>query len=280
MHFILSFLAFIFFSSTHTLAAEPLPLWEAGAGIIPIRAEEYRGSPGNKTYLYPIPALTIRGKKVEAENGLIRGHLYQFGKFTFDVSMSVGLGVPVPSDSPRAGMPELDPTFELGPMIRYYLWQSKSGNHFINLEMPYRAVYSTNFKYIDHVGYYSIPYINFLSRPTEATFGWSSEFSIGIQYGSRQFHDRFYGVNTEYVGPNRPYYRAKAGYSGTQLSWAISKRYKNFLFVPFIRYDYLSGAVYNDSPLYKNPHYFNIGAAMIWFFIQSDEKQRAPTMVK
>lgn len=266
--------------STFLFAAEPLPLWEAGIGVIPIRAEQYRGSPGSQTYLYPIPAVTIRGKKIEAENGLIRGHFYQFGKFTLDLSFSVGLQVPSPSDSPRQGMPSLDPTFELGPMLRYYLWQSKSGNHFINLEMPYRAVFSTDLSYIDHAGYYSIPYISFLSKPTDATFGWSSEFSIGIQYGSREFHDRFYGVNREYVRPNRPMYRAHGGYSGTQLSWNISKRYKNFLFVPFVRYDYLDGAVYNDSPLYKNPHFVQAGAAIIWFFSHSSEKQRAPTMVK
>lgn len=279
MHFTLLLLAFLIFPQA-SIAADPLPLWEAGAGLIPIRAEHYRGSPGNKTYVYPLPALTIRGKNIEAENGLIRGHFYKFGKFTFDFSMSLGLGVPSPGNSLRQGMMDLDPTFEVGPMIRYYLWQSKSGNHFINLEMPYRAVYATDLSYIDHVGYYSIPYINFLSRPTPATFGWSSEFSIGIQYGSTEFHDRFYGVNAEFARPNRRRYRAKGGYSGTQLSWAISKRTGDVLFVPFVRYDYLSGAVYNDSPLYKNPHYFNIGAAIIWFFVQSDEKQRAPTMVK
>ncbi len=280
MRFTLSLLAFLFFAHSLVQAAEPLPLWEAGAGILPIHADQYRGSPGNKTYVYPLPAVTIRGANIEAENGLIRGHFFKFGKFTFDLSMSVGLAVPSPGNSPRQGMPDLDPTFELGPMIRYYMWKSKSGNHFLNIEMPYRAVYATNLKYIDHVGYYSIPYLNFLSRPTDATFGWSSEFSIGLQYGSRQFHNRFYGVSAEYARPGRPEYRAKGGYSGTQISWAISKRYKNFLFVPFVRYDHLSGAVYHDSPLYKNPHYFNIGAAMIWFFMSSDEKQRAPTMVK
>lgn len=249
-------------------------------GALPFRSDNYRGSPQHKWFTLPIPALTIRGKNVEAENGFLRGHIVRFGDFTLDLSFSVGLNVSSGGDRLRHGMENLDPTFEIGPMLRYYMWKSKSGTQFLNLEIPFRSVYATDLSYIDHVGYYSIPYLNFLTKPSPATFGFSTETSIGIQYGSSGFHNRFYGVNTKYVTPEREKYHAVAGYSGVQLAVSLSKRMGDFLFVPFVRYDYLSGAVYKESPLFKNPNYTFFGAAVIWFFAGSEKKQQAPTMVK
>lgn len=259
---------------------KPLPLWEVGVGALPFRSDNYRGSPQNKWFTLPIPALTIRGKNVEAENGFLRGHIVRFGDFTLDLSFSVGLNVSSGGDRLRQGMENLDPTFEIGPMLRYYMWKSKSGNQFLNLEVPFRSVYATDLTYIDHVGYYSIPYLNFLTKPAPETFGFSTETSIGIQYGSSGFHNRFYGVDTKYVTPEREKYHAVSGYSGVQLAVSLSKRMGQFLVVPFFRYDYLDGAVYKASPLYKNANYTFFGAAVIWFFAGSKEVQQAPTMVR
>jgi outer membrane scaffolding protein for murein synthesis (MipA/OmpV family) len=266
-----------------TLSAEEgqkLPLWEFGVGALPFRADHYRGSPQSKLFNFPLAAYVYRGKNVEAENGYIRGHLVRFNDVVIDLSFSLGLPVNSDTDNLRSGMRDLDPTFELGPMIRYYLWKSKDGQHFVNLEMPYRAVYATNLQYIDHVGYYSIPYVNYLSRPSPETFGWSVDLSLGIQYGSSSFHNRFYAVDTQDVKPGRGYYHSASGYSGTQLALLFSKRIKDVLVTPFFRWDYLDGAVYNKSPLYKNPNYTMYGLAFIWYFARSKEEQTARTMVK
>lgn len=276
MKFLLLLIGLLPFASQ----AKPLPLWEVGAGVLPFRLNHYRGSPQSKTFLFPLVAYTYRGKNVEAESGYVRGHLLKFDNFTVDLSFSLGLNVNSAQDDLRRGMKNLDPTFELGPMIRYYLWKSKDAKHFVNLEMPYRAVYTTNLQYIDHVGYYSIPYINYLARGTDATFGWTSEVSLGVQYGSRSYHNHFYAVDTQDVTPRRALYHSTGGYSGTQLAVVLSKRINNFLIVPFFRYDYLDGAVYRDSPLYKSPHYTFYGLSLIWYFSHSERYQEAPTMVK
>lgn len=276
-------LIFVFFLSCFELKAttSSLPLWEAGVGVLPFRADHYRGSPQNDWYQLPFPAYTVRGKNFEGENGYIRGHIMRLSEsLVLDLSFSLGLNVNSDADRLRKDMENLDPTFELGPILRYYLWKSKDENHFLNIEMPYRAVYATNLTYIDHVGYYSIPYLNLLSKGTKSTWGWGSEFSIGLQYGSKSFHDRFYSVNSKDVTSDRPYFHSVAGYSGTQFMATFNKRIGDVLLVPFIRYDYLDGAVYKDSPLYKNPNYTFFGMAVVWFFAHSKEKQSAPTMVK
>ncbi len=269
----------IFISVSHAKDQE-LSLWEFGVGALPFRADNYRGSPQNKWYLFPLLSYTYRGRNVEAENGYVRGHILRAGNFTLDLSFSIGLNVNSDADRLRNGMEDLDPTFELGPMARYYLWRSADNNHFLNLEMPYRAVYTTNLTYVDHVGYYSIPYLNYLTRARSATGGWATELSLGPQYGSGNYHDHFYGVNPRQVTSTREAYRGKRGYGGVSASVIVSKRIGQVLVLPFFRYDYLDGAVYQDSPLFKNRHYTFFGVGLIWYFARSARAQEAPTMVK
>lgn len=274
------FIFCLLFLSPAWAGNEKLPLWELGIGVLPFRTDNYRGSPQNKWFLFPLLAYIYRGKSIEAENGYIRGHIAKMGNLTLDLSFSLGLNVNSGSDRLRQGMEDLDPTFELGPIARFYLWASEDKNHFVNLEMPYRAVYTSDLSYIDHVGYYSIPYINYLSRGSEKTFGWTTEISLGIQYGSRGYHNHFYAVDSDDISPRRPFYHSTSGYSGSQLALIFSRRFGNIQTVPFIRYDYLDGAVYNESPLYKNPHFTMFGLNIIWFFASSSKDQQAPTMVK
>lgn len=271
---------FYFFSPTSSQAAKELPLWEAGVGFVPFRADHYRGSPQNKWYFIPFPAYVVRGEKVEAENGYVRSHIARLSEdLVLDLSFSLGLNVSRENEL-REGMRQLDPTFEVGPILRYYMWKSQDNNHFLNVEMPYRAVYASDLSYLEHVGYYSIPYLNLLSKGTDATWGWGSEISIGPQYGSSGFHNRFYAVDSHNVTNRRRYYHSVSGYSGTQFVAAFNKRIKDVLIIPFFRYDYLDGAVYNESPLYKNAHYTFFGVSLVWFFAHSEKKQGAPTMVK
>ncbi len=277
---ILISLSICILGSRQSIAAESLPLWEAGAGLLAFRSNHYRGSPQSRWRYFPVGVFTYRGKYIEAENGYVRGHFLRSKKFTLDLSLALGLNVNSDSDNLRKGMRDLDPTFEAGPILRYYFWKSESGNQYLNFELPYRAVYTTNLKYIDHIGYYSVPYLNFLSKGTDKTAGWATEIALGVQYGSSSYHNHFYGVDTKDVKTSRPYYHATAGYSGTQISVAVSRRIDNLLIVPFFRYDYLDGAVYNDSSLYKNPHYTFFGINLIWFLAQSKKYQEAPTMVK
>lgn len=249
--------------------------------MLPFRADHYRGSPQHKYYFFPIPAYVVRGKNVEAESGYIRSHIVRINEKTvLDLSFNLGLNVNSDTDNLRKGMEDLDPTFEVGPILRYYWWKSDDENHFLNFEWPYRAVYATDLTYIDHVGYYSIPYLNLLSKGTENTWGWGSEFSVGPQFGSTGFHNRFYAVDTQDVTNRREYYHSRKGYSGIQMVATLNKRWGDFQVIPFLRYDYLDGAVYNESPLYKNPHYTFFGLSVVWFFSHSKEGQKAPTMVK
>lgn len=269
-------------SSLNSYAKTPaiLPLWEVGAGVLNFRTDHYRGSAQNNWYHWPIPAFIYRGKDVEADNALIRRHIFKREKYTIDLSFNFGLNVNSDRDALRKGMPDLGPIFEVGPMFRYYLWKSKDGTHFLNFEMPYRAVYATDLKKVEHVGYYSIPYLALISKASPDTFSFSTEFSAGVSYGSTNYHDYFYGVSRKYATPERNHYSGVSGYSGFQLAAVVSRRFNNFLVTPFIRWDYLDKVAFQNSPVFKNRNYTLFGLAFTWYFFQSDKGQEAPTLVR
>ncbi len=78
----------------------------------------------------------------------------------------------------------------------------------------------------------------------------------------------------QYATPTRPAYRAGAGYAGTQYLVALSKRFPNFWFGGFARYDNLTGATFEDSPLVRQRDYFAAGFSLSWILGQSSTRVR------
>src|SRR3989338_5696009 len=93
--------------------AEQVPLWEVGAGVAAIDFPEYRGSNVRTSYLLPIPYLVYRGDFLKIDRARVRGQLFHSDKVELDIS--VNGSVPVSNNGARQGMPDLDPTFEIGP---------------------------------------------------------------------------------------------------------------------------------------------------------------------
>lgn len=257
-----------------------LPLWEAGGGMVNFRANQYRGAQQFRNFHIPFPAFIYRGASVEADNSFIRKHFIKKEKYVLDLSFTLGLNVNSKDNRLRQGMDNLNPTFEVGPIFRYYLFKSANDLNYINFEVPYRAVFATNLQHLHHVGYFSVPYFNFIFRPRPSTFQWSNEFSVGAMYGSQEYHDYYYGVDPRFMTPSRRQYRPQAGYSGAQLTWVASRRIGDVLFLPFVRYDYLEGVAFKKSPLFENKSYVVFGAAVVWYFYSSNERATAPTIVK
>jgi hypothetical protein len=56
---------------------------------------------------------------------------------------------------------------------------------------------------------------------------------------------------------------------------AVSKRFPSLWVGGFVRYDTLSGAVFDDSPLVKKKNYVAGGIAVAWVFGESSRKVEA-----
>ncbi len=245
------------------------PLWEAGAGVAVLDFPDYRGSDERHTLVLPIPYLVYRGDFLKADRESIRGQLYKDDRL--DLHLSVNGSIPVDSgdNAARQGMPDLDPTLEIGPNLTVMLLRTDTTH--LNLRFPLRAVIATDLQHARDEGWVFTPQINVDFYDRFPGPGWNFGLAAGPVFGSRRYHNYFYGVAPQFATPQRPAYEAGGGYAGMQWIAALSKRYPSYWVGGFVRADTLSGAVFEDSPLVRQKDGYSVGVAAAWVFSRSSK---------
>jgi MipA family protein len=249
--------------------ADPLPLWEAGAGAAVFNLPDYRGSDQNRTLGLPIPYVIYRGDRLRIDRQKVRGLLYSSEIAELDMSMSGSVPVRSRDNRAREGMPDLDPTLEIGPSVNVFVAKAMSGKLSLELRLPLRAVESSDFHAVRHEGWLFHPHLNVDLKGVVPGPGWNLGLLAGPLFGSRGYHDYFYGVAPRFARSDRPAYGAKGGYAGMQVIAALSKRFDRYWFGAFVKADSLHGAAFEDSPLVKRKYAFAGGVAAAWIFAKS-----------
>lgn len=244
-----------------------LPLWEAGIGIGGVHMPDYRGSNESRAYAFPIPYFVYRGDKLRVDRRGVRGLVYHSGNF--DVNISGDLGIPVNSDKNQArrGMPDLDVAFHLGPSLDYLVYDDAIAGESLILKLPVQLVTVTDLHSISTQGWFSFPHVNYLKH-YYGTWG----MAFGPTFASREFHDYYYGVNSNFATAQRPAYQASGGFSGIRFSMSYARRIDKYWFGVFARYENLRHSVYRDSPLVLKEHSLVIGAGFSWILFESDRQ--------
>ncbi len=248
------------------VAAQEEPLWELGVGVGTQMLGHYRGSDQYQAQFLPIPYLVYRGEFLRADDDGIRGLFFESDNFELNVSADASLNGDSEDNTLRQGMPELDSAFEVGPSANFNL----TGEDFSegwSLRVPVRAVFVTDFSTIEHIGYLANPKFTYESLDWN---GWDGSLDLGIVYGSDGYHDYYYSVASAFATPDRPAYDADTGYSGSYFKFGLSKREGRFWYGAYLRYDYLDGAAFAESPLVETDHYVTVGLGLSWVFAQSD----------
>ncbi|HVF15556.1 MAG TPA: MipA/OmpV family protein [Steroidobacteraceae bacterium] len=248
--------------------AEPKPLWEAGLGIGGIVFPDYRGSDELKAYPIPLPYIVYRGKFLKASREGVRGQL--FNRKWAELSLSVNGSVPVNSDDggARQGMPDLKPTFELGPSLDLHLWHSPDSAIKVDLVLPLRAPITVESS-PQSIGWVFAPRFNIDIQNVAGLAGWNLGLGAGPLFADDKYHDYFYSVAPRYVTTERPTYDAGGGYSGTHVLASLSKRFPGFWVGGYVRADSLHGAAFEDSPLVRQDYALSGGIGIAWMIGQS-----------
>jgi outer membrane protein len=246
-----------------------LPLWEAGAGVAVLDFPDYRGADERHTLVLPIPYLVYRGDFLKADHESIRGQLYKNDRFDLHVSVNGTIPVDSGDNSARRGMPDLDPTLEIGPNLTVTLLRSDTTH--LNLRFPVRAVIASNLYHTRDEGLVFQPQINVDFYDRFPGPGWNLGFAAGPLFGNKRYHDYFYGVAPQFATPERPAYEAPSGYAGMQWIAALTKRFPSYWVGGFVRADTLSGAVFEASPLVRQKDAFSAGIAASWVFSRSSK---------
>ena len=250
-----------------TAWAEQVPLWEAGAGAAVLDFPQYRGSNERKTYLLPVPYFVYNGEILKVDRQRMRGLFFRNDYAELDVSMNGS--VPVKNNVARQGMPNLDPTLEIGPSLNFHLYETHANQTRLELRLPLRAVLATDFSYLHDVGWLFQPVLNLDIDDVFDQKGWNLGTNIGPIYQDRRYNQYFYGVDARYARPDRPAYNASGGYAGAQFVMALSKRFPKMWISGFVKWDTLRGAAFEDSPLIKKKENATAGFAISWAFTES-----------
>lgn len=248
--------------------ASELPRWELGLGIAPLIIPDYPGSDETHAYLLPFPYVVYRGDIISMDRDGVMGRVASTGRLR--LTLSGNAGVPVNSDEndARAGMPDLDPTLELGPSLDVCL-DARCGDEHWRFSVPLRFVVATDLSHFNNAGWVLNPRVTFDDRFEVG--GWQCDLGVtaGLLFANERQHDYYYEVAPALATPARPAYDANGGFTGTRFGFALSGRKRDLWAALFVRYDNLSGAEIEDSPLVRTRHSVTAGVSVAWVLARS-----------
>ncbi len=236
-------------------------VFELGMGLGALSVPHYRGSDQREQFVVPFPYIKYSSERLKIDREGGRYYLYDFGNSKLDVSMDFAFPVDSDKNIARESMPDLKAVVEVGPRLMFYPYTSLDKRFRIRIALPVRLAIATNIVESNTIGATFSPYIQFRFFNYVET-----AVTAGPYWATEAYHDNFYQVDTQYVTTARPFYDAKSGYGGSRISLTSSKRFKKYWVGIFARYDFLNGAVYEDSPLVKQKTAFLIGFGISYVF--------------
>ncbi|MFZ2267620.1 MAG: MipA/OmpV family protein [Azonexus sp.] len=251
--------------------AEERPLWEVGAGVAAFSFPAYRGSDHTNNFLMPVPHFSYNGDFFKADRQGIRGSFFDSDRLDLTVSMALSAPASSKDVAVRAGMPDLNGTFEIGPEIDVTFWRSENRARFVKLLLPLRTGITLEGS-PKEIGWVFHPKLNMDITDLPGLPGWNLGMLAGPLFGDKRQHAYYYSVEQQYATAARPAYEAKAGYAGMQYLVALSKRFPKYWVGGFARYDNLSGATFEDSPLVRQKDYIAAGIAITWILGESSTR--------
>jgi outer membrane protein len=255
---------------------ERQPLWEFGAGGGAFEGANYPSSSERNFIALLAPYLIYRGDVFRVGGGSgVRAVLIEKSDFELDLSFSGAFSADSEDNTARAGMPELDFLFEVGPQLVYRVKDFKfaqGGNGRLKARLQTRAVFSTDFKRIDERGFVIEPTISYQQRGVffKET---GLNVSLSFTFATEKLHDYFYQVAPVFATNNRIQYDAKGGYLGAELSlgysFPIAENIRGFLAGSAQIHQ---GSANQDSPLYEKDITYSFGIGFVWRLYESDAK--------
>lgn len=252
--------------------AEMVPRWELGVGVASLAFPDYRGASHNNVRTLPLPFVVYRGDTVQVKREGIAVELLDSDRL--EIALSAGASLPgddEAADSPRAGMPELLPTFEAGPSLDYWLLKPGERAWQARLRLPVRAVMATNLRQFEPAGWLIQPQIDVSRRWQPSAWSLRLRGGLGALWASNKYHSYFYEVAPQFASAQRPAYEAEGGYSGVRVGLGFTAHRDRWRVGFGISLDQFAGAAFADSPLVQTERSVVVGLGLAYRFLQSRE---------
>jgi outer membrane protein len=252
------------------------PLWEAGMFAAIFTSPEYPAANQQQSNVIAAPLIIYRGKTFRVGDGsVVRAVAIEKSWYELDVSLNASFNADSEDNVTRAGMPDLDFIFEIGPQLTIFLDEydyAGYGKGKLSLDIQARAVMSTDFSNFNHRGFIFHPELSYQHK---GIFSEKAELNLSIApaWATERLHDYFYQIDSQFITPQRPAYDASGGYLGTDLSVSVGfKVTANLRMFVGGKVSLHSGSANSDSPLFKDNSTYSIGAGLIWRLFESEEQ--------
>ena len=254
--------------------SEEKPFFELGVVLGGAYLPDYPAAAQSHVQPVTLPYFALRGDVIRSdERGLLRGSLIKTGRFEVDVSLDGAFPTDSDKNDARQGMEDLDWIGEAGPRLQITLVKAARDAK-VDLEIPLRAVFSTDFRSLSARGFNFEPAlayenVNFLMPQLEV------KLSASATFATEDLMDYFYEVPLANVTAARPRFNAKGGYLGSTLNLTLTKPVsQRFRLIAIARGDFHQGAENDQSPLFRDKATVGGGIAVIWSFFQSKRTVR------
>ncbi|MXP64224.1 MipA/OmpV family protein [Roseomonas sp. M0104] len=248
------------------------PKFEAGlaggGGWLP----DYPAAGQNHVQGLFFPYVIFRGEILRSDSQGVRGRFYNTEGLGLDLSLSGSFPASSADNDAREGMPDLDWQGEIGPALRLTLWQDRTVRQRVNLELPVRAVFSTDWSSVHYRGIVVAPELAY-ERLNLLAAGARLRVGLGPIFATNRMMDYFYRVEPQYARPGRPAYDADPGYLGTRLQFSYRMPLTERLsIVAGGRLESFHGATNDDSPLFREKWNTSVALGFAWSFYQSEAR--------
>lgn len=235
------------------------PRWEAGLAAGGGYLSDYPGADQSHLRGIVVPVLFYRGPILRIDQSGIRGRFLNTPDLELELTATAAFDAR--SNDARAGMPDLDYLFGVGPQLVY---KGLHGFGAPALHLKLRALMSTDLHRVDERGFSIDPELRWRFRPLA---GSPDVLTVSLEstFASRGLTKYFYEVEPGQATATRPAYAARAGYLGSEatltwsrqlspgLRWFVSARGQSF-----------HGAANAASPLLRSQFNFGAGAGLVW----------------
>jgi outer membrane scaffolding protein for murein synthesis (MipA/OmpV family) len=258
-------------------AAEPRtddPLWEAGVFLGAARIPAYKGSDEYESYAFPFPYFVYRGEVLSVDREHISGRLFRSDRLELDTSVYVEFNR---NDEQRSGMAELHPVLlAAGPALKVYFRRQQADDCDLYLEIPLRAAVSGDIDgglLLKYRGLQSKINLFYKDDSAFESPAWDLTAAVGVAIFNSDLAAYYYTVDPPYATAGRPEFDAGAGYAGASGSLDLQYHFTHWLSIRgYLRVDSLHGAVFEDSPLVRDPITYAAGVAVIFKFWESQRR--------
>ena len=251
------------------------PLWELGVAAGGFYSPDYPAADKNSLHVLALPNLIYRGDFFRmGRDSIAKGVFFENDYAELNVSLAASFNANSSDNSARRGMPDLDYLAEIGPQLKIKLGGLYGGR--TEVQLPVRAVFSTDFGRVDQRGFLFNPKLSH-ERRNIFNSGIDLGSSIGSSFATKKLQEYFYRVEPQFATASRPAYEADGGYLGSDmtlgLSYGITDRVRVYA---GWRVGYYGGAANEESPLFRQKVGTSVYAGFTWSLYQSDTRVISP----